>query len=451
MSDQSFKEQTELGPETGRRLRWIEWVKTWWTKLIMIGVTDDMQDWEKKRTRLLNGICFFVVLAYIGFMIGYNSKAVRPVFWESFQAAIIYSIPILLNHYRKQNIACHLFCIYNLLLYSYFAISHGKVDAVEYFLLISGIAAMLFFRKFIVVLTYFILNLAFFWICKYSFTVMKPFVVMPPGDDAYIPNHVLIFFFGFLIVYYFKSENIRQEGLLENRARNLAHEKQKSDRLLLNILPEKTAHELKETGKSRAREYASVSVMFTDFVNFTTMAALFTPEQLVHIINGYFSAFDTIVSNHNIEKIKTIGDSYMCAGGLPEENETHPVDLVRAALEIQAYMQRVNAEKKARNEPTLMVRLGIHTGPVIAGIVGIKKFAYDIWGDTVNTASRLESCGEAGKVNISGDLYQLVKDHFHCSYRGRIPAKNKGEIDMYFVERAKTENEILNNSVEFSN
>jgi class 3 adenylate cyclase len=375
-----------------------------------------------------------VVLAYIGFMASYTRADERPVFWESMQAAIVYLVPIFLNYRHRQNLACHFFCIYNLLLYTYFAISHGKVDAAEYFLLTSSVAAMLFFRKFYIVFIYFILNLGFFWVCKYSFTVMKPFVVMPAGEEAYVPNTILLFVFAFLIVHYFKVENIRQEGLLENRNERLAEEKQKSDTLLLNILPEKTADELKETGSAKARQYAMVTVMFTDFINFTKMAAMLQPAELVDMIDTYFSDFDRITSRHNIEKIKTIGDSYMCAGGLPEENVTHPADVVRAALEIQAYMENIKKEKMLRNEAWLELRLGIHTGPVIAGIVGTRKFAYDIWGDTVNTASRVETSGEAGKVNISGATHTLVKDQFHCFYRGKIPAKNKGEIEMYFVE-----------------
>jgi len=144
--------------------------------------------------------------------------------------------------------------------------------------------------------------------------------------------------------------------------------------------------------------------------------------------------FDQVMNKYNIEKIKTIGDSYMCAGGLPEENSTNPVDVVMAALEIQEFMLQKKKEKEKTDELFFECRLGIHTGPVIAGIVGTKKFAYDIWGDTVNVASRMESGGQVGKVNISGSTYKLVKDHFNCSYRGKIAAKNKGDVDMYFVD-----------------
>jgi class 3 adenylate cyclase len=154
---------------------------------------------------------------------------------------------------------------------------------------------------------------------------------------------------------------------------------------------------------------------------------------LVETIHFYFSEFDRIISRYGIEKIKIIGDSYMCAGGLPVSNNTHAYDVVTAALELQSFMKDQKEERIRLNEPFFELRIGIHTGPVVAGIVGLKKFAYDIWGDTVNTASRIETTGETDKVNISGSTYERVKDRFTCSYRGKVKAKHKGEIDMYFV------------------
>ncbi len=205
--------------------------------------------------------------------------------------------------------------------------------------------------------------------------------------------------------------------------------------MLLNILPSEVAEELKQKGSAEAKQFDDVSVMFTDFKDFTRISEKLSPSELVAEIHVCFKAFDIIISNHNIEKIKTIGDSYMCAGGLPVANKTNATDVVSAAMEIQKFMEehfqlRTNAGK----EP-FEIRIGVHTGPIIAGIVGVKKFAYDIWGDTVNIASRMESSSEAGKVNISGSTYELVKNKFNCTYRGKIQAKNKGEIDMYFVER----------------
>jgi len=221
---------------------------------------------------------------------------------------------------------------------------------------------------------------------------------------------------------------------VQERTKELRIEKQKSDDLLLNILPEEVANELKEKGSADAKQFEMVTVMFTDFKGFTQISEKLSPSQLVEEIHICFKAFDAIIAKHNIEKIKTIGDAYMCAGGLPVSNETHAIDVVKAAIEIRQFMQEHVAQKKLANQEVFEIRIGIHTGPVVAGIVGIRKFAYDIWGDTVNIASRLESSGEAGKINISGGTYEYVKDKFVCTHRGKIEAKNKGQIDMYFVE-----------------
>ena len=211
--------------------------------------------------------------------------------------------------------------------------------------------------------------------------------------------------------------------------------KQRSDELLLNILPEEVADELKEKGSTDAKQFDAVTVMFTDIKDFTRMSEALSPTALVHEIHTFFTTFDEIISKHNIEKIKTIGDAYMCAGGLPVVNTTHASDVVKAAMEIRDFIrQRNDHPDSSEYHPGFEIRIGIHTGPVVAGVVGTRKFAYDIWGDTVNIAARMESSGEAGKINISSSTYEVVKDQFTCSYRGKIQAKHKGEIDMYFVE-----------------
>ncbi len=212
-------------------------------------------------------------------------------------------------------------------------------------------------------------------------------------------------------------------------------EKKRSDELLLNILPQETAEELKAKGSADAKQFDQVTVMFTDFKNFTQTSEKLSAAELVKEINHCYSEFDKIISKHNLEKIKTIGDSYMCAGGLPVPNKTNAEDTVKAALEICDFMKEEKQKHDAHGKPFFEIRIGCNTGSVVAGIVGIKKFAYDIWGDTVNLAARMEQNSEAGKVNVSGTTYELVKDKFHCTYRGKISAKNKGEIDMFFVEQ----------------
>ncbi|MDP1727543.1 MAG: adenylate/guanylate cyclase domain-containing protein [Bacteroidota bacterium] len=225
-----------------------------------------------------------------------------------------------------------------------------------------------------------------------------------------------------------EAYNKTLELKVEERTLQLQAEKKKSDDLLLNILPEEVAEELKEKGSSDAKQYDHVTVLFTDFVNFTGISEQLTPVELVAEIHKNFTAFDAIMEQYGIEKIKTIGDAYLAVCGLPNPMEDHAQRVVKAAIAIQAYMNQ-NAGK-------FQIRIGIHSGPVVAGIVGVKKFAYDIWGDTVNTASRMESNSDAGEINISGATYELVKDEFVCTYRGKLDAKNKGELDMYFVNRS---------------
>ena len=219
--------------------------------------------------------------------------------------------------------------------------------------------------------------------------------------------------------------------------RIIENEKERSEKLLLNILPLETAEELKEKGSATPKQYDMVSVLFTDFKGFTNIAEKLTPQELVAELNRCFFEFDKIIDKHGLEKIKTIGDAYMCAGGIPVANTSNPVEIVRAGLEIKEFMENLKKSREANGQDYWELRIGIHTGPVVAGVVGKNKFAYDIWGDAVNTASRMESSGIPGKVNISGTTYELVKDQFECLHRGKVQAKNKGEIDMYIVEREK--------------
>jgi class 3 adenylate cyclase len=248
-----------------------------------------------------------------------------------------------------------------------------------------------------------------------------------------------------------KQQQIRRQTLLRNgfiggfavmllfsviffvQRNRIGKERDRSEELLLNILPYETAQELKAKGSSEARLIDQVTVLFTDFKGFTQMSETLSPQELVRDLNECFSAFDRICEKHGIEKIKTIGDAYMAAGGLPIPTDTHAVDVVRAALEMRNFIEEGKARKIEEGRPYFEIRIGIHTGPVVAGIVGIKKFQYDIWGDTVNTASRMESSGQVGQVNISGPTYELVKDTFACEFRGEVEAKGKGKLKMYFV------------------
>ncbi len=267
----------------------------------------------------------------------------------------------------------------------------------------------------------------------WSEPVTFSFQVLPPWWRSWWAFTLYALFFLFLLRLFiqWRERNLRldKEKLEQTvlaRTAEVVAEKKKSDDLLLNILPEEVAEELKQTGKAQARQYNEVTVLFTDFVGFTGIASQMAPRELVEEIHRSFSAFDSIIEQFGLEKIKTIGDAYMAVGGLPIEHPEHAVNTVKAALAIRDYI--------AKNESKFQVRIGVHTGSVVAGIVGVKKYAYDIWGDTVNTASRLESSGSAGKVNISETTFVRVKLQFQCEYRGTFPVKGKGEVRMYFAE-----------------
>lgn len=225
-------------------------------------------------------------------------------------------------------------------------------------------------------------------------------------------------------------------AVLAEKNKVIEAERKRSEELLLNILPVAVADELKNNGSAQARHYDEATVLFTDFKGFSAISKLMSPDALVQALDYAFKNFDRIIGKYGLEKIKTIGDAYMCAGGLPGKDGSSPVQVVRAALEIQQFLREWNSERVGRGEPAFEARIGIHTGPLVAGVVGSKKFAYDIWGDTVNVASRMETSSEAGRVNISAATFKYVKATFNCEYRGKVPAKNVGEVEMYYVEDA---------------
>ncbi len=219
----------------------------------------------------------------------------------------------------------------------------------------------------------------------------------------------------------------------------ILEEKAKVDQLLLNILPEETAEELKSKGKATPRFYRSASVLFADIQDFTKLAENLTPEELVHDLQSYFSRFDDAVSKYFVEKIKTMGDAFLCVGGIPMKNKSHPFDTVLVGLELQRIIKELARERVETGVKAWNLRIGIHTGPIVAGVVGKQKMTYDIWGDSVNISKRIESACVPGMVNVSGSTYEIIKDYFECEHRGKILAKNKGQLDMYFVHKLKPE------------
>ena len=228
----------------------------------------------------------------------------------------------------------------------------------------------------------------------------------------------------------------RRYRFIQNTNVIIEKEKNRSEKLLLNILPEETAQELKEFGKVKAKRFESVTVLFTDFVGFTAYAKNLEPEELVNSVDYYFSKFDEIMEKYGVEKIKTIGDAYMCASGLPEPDDYHVFRAVQAAFEIIEFIKE--SKKTEMDDLTQFdIRVGMNTGPIVAGVVGTKKFAYDIWGDSVNVASRMETKSLPGRINVSESTYELIKDVYECEFRGEIDVKNKGMMKMYFVKNIK--------------
>lgn len=279
------------------------------------------------------------------------------------------------------------------------------------------------------------------------------FVILPPWYKSWWFYTALLVTIGISLFSYIKVRERQLKArnqLLELKvkertaevvaqSKEIEGQKEQIEGLLLNILPKEISEELKENGKATARRHDGVTVMFTDMKGFTQVAERMTPEELVNELDECFIHFDNIIGPYGIEKIKTIGDSYMCACGIPSKDENHALKMVLAALEVRELMDAWQKERASRDVEPWVLRIGLHSGPVVAGVVGKRKFAYDIWGDTVNTASRMESSGSPGEVNVSGATYALIKDYFDCDHRGQVQAKNKGAIDMYFVRRLKPE------------
>ena len=331
------------------------WLKKYWTKIINIGITDTTILFDRKRVCLLNGICFvssaiyfFYVVIFLWIIISKGLN--RNLFFEfsvSFIGCTFASTPLILNYKKMYGLSCHFFNISNIILYSYSTIIAGGLDSVEVMFVPSSVASMLFFRKTRTVIIYFALNFICFGVVKYLNTVIPPAYEWHGQQSEVITNYTTLFIVLFFIVYYFKYENAKQEGLLEVRNAKLQEEKKRSDDLLLNILPAETAEELKEKGSTQAKDYEMVTVLFTDFKGFTIASETMSAQELVNEIHFCYSEFDRIVASCGIEKIKTIGDGYMAAGGLPVKNTTNPADAVKAALGIRNFMEQ---EKQRRNK-----------------------------------------------------------------------------------------------------
>ena len=274
----------------------------------------------------------------------------------------------------------------------------------------------------------------------FRFRISYPVMLQP----IFLAGYLLLLVFLLVVLYrVLIHRHIRKQAELEElvmtRTEELTEEKERTETLLANVLPKGTADEIMSKGKATKKKFNFATVLFSDIQGFTKIAEEVNPEILIDELDRFFFYFDSVVEKYNIEKIKTIGDAYMCAGGIPKSNRTNPIEVILAALEMQSFMERLKADQQKKGQIFWDIRIGLHTGTVIAGVVGQKKLSYDIWGDTVNTASRMESSGEAGKINISGTTYEYARDFFICEYRGKMPVKYKGELDMYFVNGIRPE------------
>lgn len=272
-----------------------------------------------------------------------------------------------------------------------------------------------------------------------AFVIRSPFYASP----WFIVGVILAVIAFILLLFKIRLRNLQQRNLelarlVDERTREVTLEREKSDALLENILPEKTARELKETGRAKARRYDEASVLFSDLKGFTSITEQLSPDALVEMLDNTFRAFDKHCERLGVEKIKTMGDAYMCATGLPEASDDHAIRLVTFAMAMLEEVDKLNEAYRQKGLPGCQIRIGIHSGPVISGVVGKRKFAYDIWGDTVNIASRMESSGDVGQINISHATFERINGHFVCEPRGKVVAKNKGELEMYFVKATNT-------------
>ena len=378
--------------------------------------------------RVFNTISLLFGIANLGGSLNFIDFEQYPAFL--FLAHLISGGLFLFFYYlsRKRNIYRSLYWPFLFLITAFLSISilrdAGSMGGSHYYMIMAVLVGTILARKIWQVLLAFVLFTAL-TAALFFIEINHPDLVVPyPGSNE---ERLMELASQFIFMMLFTTV------IVEILVRNLNLERRKSDGLLLNILPETIAEELKQHDRVEPEHYDGASVLFTDFVGFTRIAERLSPAGLIDELDACFRLFDQIMRDHNLEKIKTIGDAYMAVGGIPAANQTHAVDAVLAALEIQRCMERLKREKSERGEDFWELRLGIHSGPLVAGVIGEKKFAYDVWGDTVNTASRLESSGEKGRVNISGTTYHAVQQFFQCEFRGNIPAKNKGEIEMYFV------------------
>ena len=411
-----------------------KWIKKTVLNLVSLGTNENQSALEMQMIKMLNASCLIAMLFIVPYpilsILILKIKLYFIIVLFPILSFLFYIFLLVLTSKGFIDLAKNFFLIGSFIFLWLLTTYLGNGSGMHLYLIPSVVVPFFILKKEnkkLLIFSVMLVLIGFFLAWWYN-SNFSPLVELEPVllEVSYLINSGFVLIWFMLMGYSnYRLSNMAQEQLEE--------EKQKSENLLLNILPEKIATELKDKGQIVPQYFDSVTVLFTDFHGFTKVAESMSPKELVSELDKCFSYFDSLMDRYNLEKLKTIGDSYMCAGGLPNKNETHFLDTVLAALEIQRFMNQMKEIRKTQGSKYWELRLGIHTGHLVAGVIGQKKFAYDIWGDTVNTASRMESSGMNGKINISQQTYELVKEYFQCEYRGMVVAKNKGEVGMYFV------------------
>lgn len=409
----------------------------WFARLLNAGVTEETPPQDARYIKTVNTTVLVVFAISFPYSIIYQYFKLfelSPTLWSLGLIVGTYPVVLYLNHKQYYLGAKLLFIALGFFHLSLLGILLDRGSGLDLYILISFMLPWFIFKpgegKYIAISEVFLYGLYFG--VQYFLDQHSPLIQVDKNS---------LYYFRFvnlnLVILYFILQGHYIYKLSREAEIQVQREKELSDSLLLNILPEAVAKELKEKGRVTPVHYEEVSVLFTDFVGFTKISEKLSPEEIIEDLDNCFRRFDEITEKYGLEKLKTIGDAYMCAAGLPKPDKRHAQNAVLAAMEMRDYIRDYSKERRKQKLPVWKIRIGIHSGPLVAGVVGYKKFAYDVWGDTVNTASRMESAGIPNEINISKATYDLIRGEFVCVSRAFKRAKDKPDLQMYLVKKVK--------------